>query len=684
MSAPKEDPWLVNPCNYYTVDQGGASSYRYNITFFDALRKALLIDIVVTEDDATDVGRSGTMRASLEQENQNPKQSHQRWTRQLTTNKHFIILLIVIFVVLPIGHLILGSVLLFKRDGLMRALNIAIGKHYKSKCIDEVELTNNGRHLRQKLEETETRIRDFGVCPTITSVSVMYHAVLSSGAIIFYLISTIVLFSKPLIVDHIVYLINPCAERKRTAGKLKCIAHTLANSLATLMEQYSSLISVRRPMKKDTLAQCEQSEEDIDISPEILVTLVDINNRIRRKLNALLNSLLVRQLVRPFSYSPQWHADYIAFARYTILRMLPPSIGINTVFVSAIICIELYSRTSARLDSIECQTRSFEANRTLLLTRHVFLPYINSTEDIDTYMNSSKSEDLIGGNFIEQLIARLPLMFTIEIKYYFKPQAIIFLISFHLVAVALVIGAIFYAFVYVTGMLSKLAWIEQIIQQVKYCIELKKGSISQRSYHCGPADPIGNLLFRKRSQTDTINNFNKHFIQLTLITMINFELFRRNHKPFTRTANLLALQMCIFCGSGLIFCYAVLNYSVDELKKYNLVNITSLAFALNIYVGYSSYLTSRAEKLMRSIGQLVALFPAQTFHVSEAKKLDFDEQILIMLTMTFWRRYLISESETRKLLAPNLFGAPLNFPRLVSLDAYAIALCLFLWKPVTS
>lgn len=307
MDAPKTDPWLVNPCNYFTADQENDKSYRHSIRLLDTLKKLFLVDIVMNEDDCIEMKPSGNLRVDLDQEGKNSAQLDRRWTVSVKCPSQYrllVAIMIVVLLILPVGHLQLGSALLIRRNYLIKVMSTVASSTSslnKTKCIWEDELSQERKKLRRELEEIEEHIRSLGVCPSTTLLSVMFHSMLSFGAVIFYLITPVLLISRPLIADHIVYLLNPCAERKRILLKMERLIQVLLNSSALLIRRQ---IDAMQTQEFEKLLN-RVSNISLTKALEIQQTLTASAKRAQLKLDTLISYLSDRQLVRPIAYSAQ-------------------------------------------------------------------------------------------------------------------------------------------------------------------------------------------------------------------------------------------------------------------------------------------------------------------------------------------------------------------------------------------
>lgn len=683
----KEDPWLVQPCNYFdeVEKMTTVESNRRMLRLFRVVSKLALVDAPLTDYSTESSDLHGTINVTLNPITK-PNKNDKNWTLhlfQLLAHKVSILIVIALFIVYPVFKLQSGAFYLFERDKLLKNysdLALRSSKLNDTKCIYESEISPIGKDLRYQLERKELQMREIGVCHSAASLSTVFHALVSSVPIVFYLITAFLLNSSELLkADHIVYMIDPTKERTRLNKKIKLVVQILINSLELSSGEH----------RKNNVKQSNTTDQQCDTidsvfldkisvsanSSEFRYMTAEMSRRIQRKFIHLIRYIVDRQLVRPIGFSFRWHMDLITLASVIVPMFMAISFYAPILTAMGVILMELDYRTTARLDLLECQAR-FQAgaiNDTVLLAKYVFTPKLILVSDIEHYSKwiSSQSADTFA-----RLALKINLLLTVEAKYYFTLQAKMFVISYHFATAALMIGTTTYAVIYVTGMLNKLAWLEQISCQVKYCIDLVVDKPKQTN---SASEPIKYLLFRRQSIC-TERNTDKHLVYLMTVALINFELFRRNHRPFHRVANFLALQMCTFCVLALLFCYMILIYAVSELKKYILVSIFFLALTLNIYIGYSSCLSNKAEKLVRRIARLVALFPMYHFKEADIKMLGVSDKSLTQVCASLWRRYLFSEEQTRETFAPNLLGYSLDVQRLISLNAYTIALCLFLWK----
>lgn len=706
----KEDPWLTRFDNRHVanrrdqVQKSSVSGKPYLLTLFARLA---FVDTNFADDSLQDSDRKGLLRFRLV-----PKISKDHcdggaywcWIKCILINRISIILIICSCIIYPACKLQLGAYILSKRDYLLHLISRTTSTSDRGQCVHENDLSDNNKRLREALDTIELEIGRFGVCSSLPTLSIYEHALISFAPIVFYLYPALILSSKTFIIDHIRYLFDPIGERRRLSKRLNYIVQVLIGSLMLSSGRY--LPNVR----SDSIPLIQPDGIDHPSAPYINSFIKGIDEGVmnsyerghnyhlshgaryfrtlfdykaRRQFIELLRLIVDHRLVRPICFTSAWHINLSALARLSIIIM--SSISFFCPFLAHIetVLLEIRSRADARLDLISCKMHRSHIinsdNGTLLLQRYRFMPKI-TTKDEETY--SMCSESIYGVNSGRDVsthpCTKAYLMFAIETKYYFTIQAIGFIISYITIGLTLAVASTFYCLIYLVGMINKLAWLEQINRQLRYCIDLEQGNARSLKHQ---SDPIKHLLLRTRASTaDLKRDAANYSVYVMTITMINLELFRREYKPFHKTASFLASQMCLYCTISLIFCYVLMNYSIPEYRKHLFFGTTALSLTMNLYVGYSSYISSRVEKLMRNVTQLVSLFPAQD-NLPEVGEKEEDRRNLTLISITLWRRYMFSEDETKQNFAPKLFGSYLDYTRLISLNAYTIALFLLLGRP---
>lgn len=202
--------------------------------------------------------------------------------------------------------------------------------------------------------------------------------------------------------------------------------------------------------------------------------------------------------------------------------------------------------------------------------------------------------------------------------------------------------------------LDRTVWLDQIQRQIKTCTRKTYWLKNVSGFHCQIDDE------------GSIRQEHKSLAKIILIAYINLELFRKNQRNFKELVSLFIFQGGTFCASTLILVYFV-GTKLDLNPKYiSLIAATYYVLLGNFYLLFGALLTSKVEKIRKSILELLAA----------SKHTPLEQNHF----MDLWLRQLTSPSETRELLSPNFLGIYLSWSRLITINAYLAGLYITLLR----
>lgn len=213
---------------------------------------------------------------------------------------------------------------------------------------------------------------------------------------------------------------------------------------------------------------------------------------------------------------------------------------------------------------------------------------------------------------------------------------------------------------------DKLTWLEQITSQVNDCIS--RLSYIRHRYS------FKESFMKSEMMTNSLNEELDETIERITSTYLNFELFRREQKYYTKVANPMLAQEALQCLSCLFYCYyfnSRQSSNNSSSKVFYWISSTCVVMAANFYLTLGALLTSRMDKLIKRAEILVAI-SIQISPLAKQSAYGFNYAI------DLWRRLLTSELDSKKLLAPNIFGMHLSHGKLVNLNICLVTLWFLL------
>lgn len=410
------------------------------------------------------------------------------------------------------------------------------------------------------------------------------------------------------------------------------------------------------------------------------ITSAAISKKESKFLSAkILFSYDLPDMVRPAHLTSNWHKKLICLeGYYYYLRMISGLVPCFIV-ITATILTEIYLRVEERLNIFECSQKQ---GNSFYIRKKINLSPLNF-EDLTKYLAYDGSRL----NFIK-------LMLTVEVKYYLTRRIVFGLLELYLATTIILFIASFYYLLYVRSFLNRMIWLNQLQEQLNWC---SKHIIDiGRTKDLDGFNGFTNLLngneksFIVNSDQLIMKILTKHFeveadvdngveakkervkenklisLKAILITYLNFELFRKQQANYHRLANFLIFQMTLLIGSVLLLCYFIgTNVNVGS-NSILLFTSTYLVLCMNVHLISSAVMTNKILKLMRTIFKLMA----------GASSIDLQLTDIIDI----WRRQLLDDEQTVEHFSIRFFGVYLSYDRIITFNAYLVALWLVLLK----
>lgn len=361
-------------------------------------------------------------------------------------------------------------------------------------------------------------------------------------------------------------------------------------------------------------------------------------------------------LVRPANLTGEWHKSVSFLYCFLLLSGIVIGYIIFGSCYMTVIAHECINRSRHRINQLSCQR--WHPGGALILDHLYRIPKLESQFDQQAYYDFiSNDNDYQRGNsssfwvfsFKLALIEFKNLLPTVNSSIHACETLVIYALS--------IVWIWWYSCMYIFAMVDKFIRLHQISAQLKYC--------TRKSY---------DLLNRSRVCSNINQAEDEQLAEALMITYLNFELFRRQQREFSRLTNFLLGQIGALTGVTIVLSYIVGVASSSASRNLLLLYMCSImAFFMDAYLISGAMFTSKIRHIMKGIAKLVASCTL----VSENSTRGFYIHYL-------WRRQMMSETQTMRFFAPNLFGIRLSFEKVITLNGYFVGLWLVLLGTSTS
>lgn len=243
----------------------------------------------------------------------------------------------------------------------------------------------------------------------------------------------------------------------------------------------------------------------------------------------------------------------------------------------------------------------------------------------------------------------LDLYFT-EARYYIYYYGY-YLVEMQFFLIIVASSTSFYACIHLLVHYERIIWLNKMREKIQACM---RSLYDYQKFEC-------QLDESNEHQPDDLNDRKFRLIQSITAAFLEYESFRKQQDNFKSVSNFLSAQGAGLAISSMSLAYAVgLTFKADSA----LIMSATASFAtcyLNFYILLTAIVTKRIDSLHGHITRLVAL----GCHMWSLKR----AHIFIV-----WRKHLLDESETRKLLAPSILSIYPTYERLLTLNIYVLLL----------
>lgn len=512
----------------------------------------------------------------------------------------------------------------FEHDTLLSRWNpqFKVNATKTEHCVLKNDIYFKETNSKVRLDELNERLEALG-SPLINVPGVITAIFCTIGIVpvIYYIVGVMFVYSYDARVDVLNIIFNHRAERKRIRAELIIIIKKIIESA-----------------KKDYKLNCSRGY--YDHKPGYIVSRRDRFGSIDRDYKSDFQKQAISHLsvplkenlinyVRPANLTSVSFKRLLKLDQYFLIAAIAVGLLPNTLIALSINCIELYFRVNHRRTQLECLKWHPDG---VPINDYVRLNPLDP-RGIQAYQNYDGSISYF-----------IYLATIIEIN--LTPSNAIISVGFYLSATGFILLSTFYYDLYLRAYYDKIVWINQLKEQIEYCIKALK-------IHKLLSCTIGANESRERSVDRAL-----------IITYLNYELFRRQQRSYELLSNFLLLQLSVLTSSALLISYIITIYVSPGTNRMFFAVTIYMFFFTNSQLIISAYKTSKIEKLMKCIDRLLA-----------AGSLNSMENSAII---RLWNRQLLSEQATREFFAGKLFGIYLNYGRIVTFNVYFSALWVML------
>ena len=154
-----------------------------------------------------------------------------------------------------------------------------------------------------------------------------------------------------------------------------------------------------------------------------------------------------------------------------------------------------------------------------------------------------------------------------------------------------------------------------------------------------------------------------------MVAFVNYELFRREYKPFRMLTNFLLFFATVFTSISLFELYLIATKLDNRYRSLSLLASFCVLIFMNIYLTLASYMSKLVEQVMYELITLMS-------------RLAEYPDLQVLPTLNIWRRQMLSEKEVRLFVSTRIFAYSVSYTKIVSFNAHLAGLWLILWRVV--
>lgn len=509
--------------------------------------------------------------------------------------------------------------------------------------------------LESELDELSHQILVYGFLQ-LPELGLLCHSTAGAGQFIYGQIGHVLCWRHvyKLRYDVLAFMFDPVKEQRRLSAEIQRILDDLASCLRPRPQRSFSKLADLSEVTKYTKAPIKINhwalEQSLATSSILSNSLGTKNFLEAAKYQANNRRLDDGDIDWPESVSARWHRFNIKFCNFFCFPIQKLGVAIALSFSFGLSVIEIYllaeGRTQAYIKGLyDPGINRFSSAGSIALE----LSPTPSEEDAQVYKDFQ-------GNTVSFLWA----VVLVEVKNLVSMTWLVITLQRSWLGVKVAQDISFNAIILMISTKNKISWIAQIIGQLKQCCKLTRELRYTSHEYSSNSLQVRDKMFQR--------------LNLLLVrAYLNYELFRRQNRPFELSMRMMMLQNGLFTILYLMMSYLIV-FKMNEPNTWLL--IASLACVVT-GANLNLYLCSRMFKLiletMSTLADLLAL--CSSHEIVEDKTSS-----MIATAVYLWRRQLLDIASCKKFYAAKIAGYCITYELLISLNAYFIAIWLLMLR----
>lgn len=521
-----------------------------------------------------------------------------------------------------------SSVLLYQYQKLMKMHKIQM--QMKQTQQDNT----SGSFDLDALEQLSDRIRIYsewiesiGV-PLATSqgIGLLILSCIGAGSFLFYQFNVYLAWRDKyrLRSDLLGFIFSPLGERAR-----------LAQELDAILKKLSSALPSNYLIPQDCLT--------FSNTPEVVAIHEREKTLFRHNIKRLVknrNKPDGSDLEWPYTLRARFLANFYRLHNFTLRFTRILATRLYLALITGLVIAEFYSRANERF------RRTKERIPTVDFHLDVFrMSPLSLASDQKAYTASDGTQ-----------LQLFMLAFSIEAKYYFTVNRLIYVIELFLFGFFVSHMASYIGGFSIMSAIYRIAWITHLVRKMNSLLT------RVRQYQ-------GRGTHRHASKSPEISSITRSMIVLYL----DFELFRRQNQSYQRIIGVMTTQVSIFSLIALISSYLT---AIDIQLTSKAIVIFACACVMmlsNICLALCAFKTKQVMNLMKQVNYLMAISASDELSLGPIG-------LKLSIPIDLWRRQLLNDGESKYFYATRVLGSHITYENLLSMNAYFVAICLLMIK----
>lgn len=365
--------------------------------------------------------------------------------------------------------------------------------------------------------------------------------------------------------------------------------------------------------------------------------------------NVLLDNSSIKQ-VKPASYATKWHQNLVQYFVWSYRTFRSINLVVGTILLVSCFVGEFYLRSQLRYELVKCR-QEHQMGADIRGALEEVAPL--RSESLVKYEQSD-------GSFRSLIYLALSVEFKQMLISSRKATSTMLELFFssHMIFVGLGINALLYSI----SILDKLYWLNQLNWQLDLCVDFTsnlKGEIMKE---------------REVSQL---------FYKISLISYLNLRLFTRRNKSFQSNLNYLTSPLFVSFAETLCICYMVISNSKCRYISIVVFGVVFIVILTNLYILIAGAVFTETRKVYKNLARLIAYnidildaIKHPDAVVANCHIEEVGENVAILINL--WLRQLMVRRELTENFAIYTFMAALTSDKIMTVNAYVLALALIL------